>query len=115
MIDCLTMRRINSMKHFCEQYWMLEEAAFLTTLAIPPAIVCLTEALQMKMSNIFIDRASGNNVEKMLSALFLGQVVTSCTSSPISDGISILYVSMSYVLRHTELKVQVSRSIHSLL
>ena len=87
------MRRTNSLKLFCKYYWMLEEAAFLTTLAIPPAIVCLTEALQMKMSNIFIGRASGNNVEKMLSALFLGQVVTSCTSAPISDGISI-YVNV---------------------
>ena len=81
------------MKKFYKSHWIIEEVIFLTILAIPPSIVCLTEGIQMKISSIFIGRSSGEKVEQMLSALFIGQVVTSITSYPISDGFAV-YVNI---------------------
>ena len=81
------------MKIFTKYYWLVEEIIFLTILAIPPSIVCLTEGIQIKISNIFIGRISGENFEKMLSALFIGQVVTAFTSYPISQGLTV-YVNI---------------------
>ena len=69
--------------------WIVEEIGFLTLLAIPPSIMSFTEGLQMKLSNVFIGRASGENVSAMLSALYIAQVVTTCTSYTISEGLSI--------------------------
>ena len=69
--------------------WMLEEIIFFSKLALPPSIVYLTEGLQMKISNVFIGRNSGGNIENMLSALFLGQVVVSMTSYALTEGLSI--------------------------
>ena len=43
----------------------------------------------MKLSNILIGRASGNEVSTELSALFIGQVVITCTAYPITSGLSI--------------------------
>ena len=68
--------------------WIIEEIKILTALALPPSIICLTEALQLKLSYIFIGRVSGENVSSMLSALFIGQVVTICTAYSISEGLS---------------------------
>ncbi|KAI6650859.1 Multidrug and toxin extrusion protein 1 [Oopsacas minuta] len=73
--------------------WILEEIAFLFALALPTSIECLTEGLQMKLSNIFIGRSSGNNIEILLSALFIGQTAISLISYPIAEGIA-LYVNI---------------------
>ena len=43
----------------------------------------------MKLSNIFIGRASGDEVSTELSALFIGQVVITCTALPITSGLGI--------------------------
>ena len=67
-------------------HWMLEEVGILITLALPPAVECFAEGLQLKLSNIFIGRASTSNVETMLSALFIGQTAFSLTAFCISEG-----------------------------
>ena len=69
--------------------WIVEEIGLLTLLAIPPSIMSFTEGLQMKLSNVFIGRASGENISAMLSALYIAQVVTTCTSYTISEGLSV--------------------------
>ena len=74
-------------------YWILEELCFLTILALPPSIVSLSEGIQMKISNIFVGISSGENVEQMLSALFIGQVVITFTVYTISEGIAV-YVNI---------------------
>ena len=81
------------MKRLVKYYWMLEEIIFLTILAIPPSVLSLSEGIQIKISNVFIGRNSGENVEQMLSALFIGQVVTTFTAYTISEGISV-YVNI---------------------
>ena len=81
------------LKFLCSYYWIVKEIIYLSKLALPPAIVYLTEAVQLKISNVFIGRSSGNNVEKMLSSLFVGQVVTTCTAYAISEGFSV-YISI---------------------
>ena len=68
--------------------WIFEEIKFFTTLALPPSVICLTEGLQMKLSNVFIGRVSGENISTMLSALFIGQMVMLCTAYSISEGLS---------------------------
>ncbi|KAI6659408.1 Multidrug and toxin extrusion protein 1-like [Oopsacas minuta] len=73
--------------------WMLEEIHFLTLLALPTSIMCLTEGFQLKLSNIYIGRVSGEDVSTELSALFIGQMVTTCTAYSISEGLSV-YVSI---------------------
>ena len=40
----------------------------------------------MKLSNIFIGRASGNNITMILSALFIGQTITTLLAFPIAEG-----------------------------
>ena len=74
-------------------YWIIKEVKLLTSLALPQAILFFTEGLQLKISNIFIGRSSGDSVTLMLSALFLAQVVTNCVSYPLSQGLSI-YVNI---------------------
>ena len=69
--------------------WMWEEIKYLTLLALPISIICLSEGLQMKLSNIFIGRASGSEVSTELSALFIGQVIIMSTAYPITSGLSI--------------------------
>ena len=49
----------------------------------------LSEGLQMKLSNIFIRRASSSEVSTELSALFIGQVVITSTAYPITNGLSV--------------------------
>ena len=67
--------------------WVLAEIGFLIATALPTTIECFTQGLQMKLSNIFIGRASGSNVASMLSALFIGQTFIGLIISPISEGI----------------------------
>ena len=66
--------------------WMLEEVGILITLALPPAIECMAEGLQIKLSNVFIGRVSASNVAAMLSALFIGQTFFSLTAFCIGEG-----------------------------
>ncbi|KAI6650862.1 Multidrug and toxin extrusion protein 1 [Oopsacas minuta] len=73
--------------------WILEEIAFLLVLAIPVSVECFTEGLHMKVSNILIGRSSGNNIALLISALFIGQTVTSIISYPIAEG-SAIYVNI---------------------
>ena len=74
-------------------HWILEEIIYLVVLALPAAIECLTEGLQIKMSNVFIGRASGNRIDLMLSALFMGQTVNIMTAYPIAEGFGV-YVNV---------------------
>ena len=69
--------------------WILKEIKYLTSLALPTSIICLSEGLQMKLSNIFIGRASGSEVSTELSALFIGQVAIMNTAYPITEGLAI--------------------------
>ena len=69
-------------------HWMLREAKILTTLGLPPAIICLTEGMQAKLSNVFIGRSSGNNISMMWTALYIAQIVTNLSSYPFSLGIA---------------------------
>ena len=69
--------------------WIIEEIKLLTVLALPPSIICLAEGLQLKLSNIFIGRVSGENISTALSALYFGQVVTTCTAYSITEGLSV--------------------------
>ena len=85
-VKLLQMRECSAKKHL---RWVTNEVKILTTLALPQAILFFTEGLQLKISNVFIGRSSGDNVTLMLSALFLGQVITNCTAFPISQGLSI--------------------------
>ncbi|KAI6650864.1 Multidrug and toxin extrusion protein 2 [Oopsacas minuta] len=73
--------------------WILEEIVFLFALALPTSIECFTEGLQMKLSNIFIGRSSGNNIEILISAMFIGQTAITIINYPIAEGIAI-YVSI---------------------
>ena len=73
----------------CTLLWVFEELRFLTLLALPPAIIYLTEGLQMKLSNLFIGRTSGGNVSSALSGLFIGQVFVTCTSYTVTEGLSL--------------------------
>ena len=68
--------------------WIFEELKFLITLGLSPSVACLTEGIQIKVSNVFIGRASGENISSMLSALFIGQIITGCVSYSISEGLS---------------------------
>ena len=68
--------------------WIFEEIKYLTLLALPTSIICLSEGLQMKLSNIFIGRSSGSDVSTQLSALFIGQVVITSTAYPITEGLA---------------------------
>ena len=74
-------------------YWILEEIGFLTVLALPASIESFSEGLQIKLSNVFIGRTSGNNIALMLSALFIGQTVFATVAYPISEGFGI-YVNI---------------------
>ncbi|KAI6655987.1 Multidrug and toxin extrusion protein 1 [Oopsacas minuta] len=69
--------------------WIFVEIKFLTLLALPTSIICLTEGFQMKLSNIFIGRKSGEDVSTELSALFLGQMTITVTAYPILEGLSV--------------------------
>ena len=69
--------------------WILKEMKYLTLLALPTAVICLSEGLQIKVSNIFIGRASSSEVSTELSALFIGQVVTTVTAYSITEGLSV--------------------------
>ena len=68
--------------------WICEEIRYFTILALPPSISYLLEGLQLKLGNVFIGRASGENVQTMLSALFIGQIVMLCTGTTISEGLN---------------------------
>ena len=68
---------------------ILKEIIFFITLALPVSIECLTEGLQIKLSNVFIGRASGNNIALMLSALFIGQTVVAMTAYPVAEGFGV--------------------------
>ena len=68
---------------------ILEEFKCLTLLALPISIMCLTEGFQMKLSNILIGRASGEEVSTQLSALFIAQMFISCSSYSISEGLAV--------------------------
>ena len=57
--------------HVRSTLWMLEEVGLLIALALPTAIECLTDGLQLKLSNVFIGRASTKNVTTLLSAMFI--------------------------------------------
>ena len=72
---------------------MLEEITYLSMLALPPSVASLTDGLQMKMSSVFIGRSSGDNIERMLSALFIAQVFASLTNYALSEAFSI-YVNI---------------------
>ena len=67
-------------------YWILEELRIVLVLAVPIAIECFTEGFQMKLSNLFFGRKSGNDIAKMLSGLFIGQTVVVVVAFPISEG-----------------------------
>ena len=71
----------------------MQEIGFLVALALPTSIECFTEGLQIKLSNILIGRTSGNNIDVMLSALFIGQTVNSQIAYPIADGFG-MYVNI---------------------
>ncbi|KAI6648488.1 Multidrug and toxin extrusion protein 1 [Oopsacas minuta] len=73
---------------FAKIAWTFEEIKFLTLLALPTSIICLTEGIQLKMSNIFIGRVSGKDVSTELSALFIGQIVLTIFAYSISEGLS---------------------------
>ena len=66
--------------------WILEEIWILITLALPPAMESFAEGLQLKLNNIFIGRASTENVAIVLSGLFIGQTVLSVTAFSIAEG-----------------------------
>ena len=71
----------------------MQEIGFLVALALPTSIECFTEGLQIKLSNILIGRTSGNNIDVMLSALFIGQTVNSQIAYPIAEGFG-MYVNV---------------------
>ena len=71
----------------------MQEIGFLVALALPISIECFTEGLQMKLSNILIGRTSSNNIDVMLSALFIGQTVNSQIAYPIAEGFG-MYVNV---------------------
>ena len=73
--------------------WILEEIAFLIALALPASIECFTEGLQIQLSNIFIGRASVNNIALILNALFIGQSAIFLISYPIAEGFGV-YVNI---------------------
>ena len=75
--------------HYKNLAWILEELKFHITLALPPSVICLTDGLQVKLSNVFIGRVSGENITSMLSALFIGQIFIGFTAYSISEGLSI--------------------------
>ena len=66
--------------------WILEELVYLVVLALPTSIESLTDGLQVKMSNVFIGRASKNNIDLILSALFIGQTMHTLIAFPIAEG-----------------------------
>ena len=68
--------------------WIMKEIRFLTALALPPSLMCLSKGIQLKQSNVFIGRVTGENVSSALSALFSGQVIIICTANSISDGLA---------------------------
>ena len=70
-----------------------EEVIFLITLALPVSIECFSQGLQMKVSNIFVGRASGNDIVLMLSALFMGQTTNVLIAYPIAEGFGV-YVNI---------------------
>ena len=76
-----------------QHHWILEETIYLILLAVPVAIECFSEGVQIKLSNVFIGRASGNNIALMLSALFIGQTVIGVITYPIAEGFGI-YVNV---------------------
>ena len=67
--------------------WILEEIAFLIALALPASIECF------QLSNIFIGRASVNNIALILNALFIGQSAIFLISYPIAEGFGV-YVNI---------------------
>ena len=77
----------------CKHHWILEETIYLILLAVPVAIECFSEGVQIKLSNVFIGRASGNNIALMLSAIFIGQTVIGVITYPIAEGFGI-YVNV---------------------
>ena len=74
-------------------HWIPGEIWFLIVLALPSAMECFSEGLQMKLSNVFVGRASGSNIALMISALFIGQTVIGIVSYPIAEGFGI-YVNV---------------------
>ena len=68
---------------------ILEELKFLIILAVPASLECFSEGLQGKLSNVFIGRASGNNIALMLSALFIGQTVNNLMAFAIAEGFGV--------------------------
>ena len=75
--------------HKFKHHWILEETIYLMLIAVPVAIECFSEGVQIKLSNVFIGRASGNNIALMLSALFIGQTVIGVVTYPIAEGFGI--------------------------
>ena len=69
-----------------KHHWILEELVYLIVLSLPAAIECFSEGLQMKLSNVFIGRASGNNIALILSALFMGQTINTISAFTIAEG-----------------------------
>ena len=73
----------------CQKFvWIWEEMKYLTLLALHTSIICLSKGLQMKLSNIFIGRASGSEMSTELSALFIVQVIILSTAFPITSDLS---------------------------
>ena len=73
--------------------WIWKDVVFFITVALPVSTECLTEGLQIKLSNIFMGRASGNNIAVLLSALFVGQTFVALTAYPIAEGFGV-YVNV---------------------
>ena len=92
--------------------WLLEEIIYLVVLALPVAIECLTEGLQIKMSNVFIGRASGNRIDLMLSSLFIGQTVNIMTAYPIAEGFGFMLTGIWSKTVQTSWSVLLQSSIH---
>ena len=67
-------------------HWIIKEIVCIIVLALPAAIECATEGLHIKMSNVFIGRASGDNTASMLSSLFIGQTVNSFIAFLSTEG-----------------------------
>ena len=66
--------------------WILEEILYLLALALPASIESFSDGMNIKLGNVFIGRASSNNIALMLSALFIGQTVNSLIAYTVAEG-----------------------------
>ena len=66
--------------------WILQEILYIIALALPASIESFSDGMNIKLGNVFIGRASGNNIALMLSALFIGQTVNSLIAYTIAEG-----------------------------